>query len=384
LTLYQQFDTTNAEAQIMTAYLNLWNGKVGLAGKEAGQLLQKYPGNKEATDIINTITSWTVPYIKTGTQFLSDDQPMKGQSYYAEAGVFKSWLFAPTISTAINKYKADDSSFHSSWIQLSNTFQFGTKNKVKLKGGIFGQNSKESEFTGGAEISRQIASQFSLQASMERRPSQFTISSIKNVVMENVSAIGLGYNRNGKWFGRAAYELFHYEDGNKINVAYLWFTAPVIVRSHFSFSAGYSFQYADALNSNYQSKRSLSDVISAPPYEGLPGIYTPYFTPENQFAHNALASLKIIPSKKLQFASRVSIGIFAKADNPYLYLDKNGGEFFINNGFAKTDYMPVSWVNELNLAVSNKLSIAAIYAYDKLLYYKANRGSIELKYVFLK
>ena len=382
---YREFDSTNVEAAIMTAYIALWNGKNGHAGKIADQLLQKYPGNAEASDIINKINDWTVPYLKVGTQFLSDDQPVKGQAYYAEAGVYKSWLFAPTVQAAIYRFNAQDSSFHSSWVQLGNTIKLGIKNQLKLKGGFFQQNGKSSEFSGSAELSRQITRSFSLQAGIDRRPYQYTISSIKNVVMENASTVSLSYNRKDKWFGKMGYESCQYGDDNKITVAYLWVVAPIISTPHFSLSGGYAYRHADAKNSTFISKESMSDVISNwPPVNGIAGVYSPYFTPENQQSHSALASIKIIPSKKFQFRSSLNIAFAAKADNPYLYVDIHDSGLFFNKGFAPVDYTPTSWTNELSFAVTKKFYITANYNYDKLLYYIGHRGSMELKYVFAK
>jgi hypothetical protein len=240
-------------------------------------------------------------------------------------------------------------------------------------------------FTGSVGISQQIGHNLILQAGLDRLPYQYTTSSIKRAVMENVSTISLDYNRKDKWFAKAAYDLHQYEDGNKIKVAYLWILAPIISAKHFSFSARYAFRYADALKSTITSKQSIPEVINNwPPVDGIPGYYDPYFTPENQIAHSALASVIIKPSKRVQFSSRINIAFSAKADNPYLYLDTHDSGLFFNHGFAQTKYTPTSWVNELSIATSDKFYITAIYSYDKLLYYKSQKGSLELKYLFLR
>ncbi len=382
---YRKFDSTNVEADIMTAYIDLWNGKNESAKKIAGQLLQKYPGNAEATDIINKINEWTVPYLKAGTQFISDDQPVKGQAYYAEAGVYKSWLFAPTVQAAIYRFTAEGNSLQSSWVQLGNTFLLGTKNRLKLKGGLFQQNSKASEFSGSAELSRQINRNFSLQAGIDRRPYQYTISSLENAVMENVSAVSLNYNRKDKWFGKMGYESYKYGDDNKINLAYVWVMAPVISTRYFSLSAGYAFRHADAKYSTFTSKQSMDDVVNNwPPVNGIAGEYNPYFTPENQQSHSALASIKIFPTKKLQLRSSINIAFAAKADNPYLFVDSHDVGLFFNKGFAEVSYAPTSWTNELSYEITRKFFITGNYNFDKLLYYQGHRGSVELKYVFAK
>jgi hypothetical protein len=270
-------------------------------------------------------------------------------------------------------------------MQLANTMQLTPTTKVKLQGGIFQQNGNESAVSGGAEVSQQFAHRFSLQAYLERRPYQHTISSMKSMLMEDLSGVGLSFNRNDKWIGKLGYETYEYSDENKIHVAYLWILAPIISTPHFSFSGGYAFRYADALKSTFTSKQSMSDVVNNwPPVNGIPGFYDPYFTPEKQEAHSALASIKISPSKKIHFTSSLNIAFSAKADNPYLYVDTHDNGLMFNMGFAQVSYTPISWVSELSISASKKLSFSAKYAYDKLLYYKGNRGSIELKYAFLK
>ena len=76
LKVYKQFDSSNVEADIMTAYIDLWNGRNQSAEKIADQILAKYPGNAEGTDIKSKLNSWTVPYAKIGMQTMSDDQPL--------------------------------------------------------------------------------------------------------------------------------------------------------------------------------------------------------------------------------------------------------------------------------------------------------------------
>ena len=385
LKVYKQFDSSNVEADIMTAYIDLWNGRNQSAEKIADQILAKYPGNAEGTDIKSKLNSWTVPYAKIGMQTMSDDQPLKGTAFYMEAGVYKSWLCDPTVQTAFYGYKANENSFHSSWLQFGNTIRFGIKTKLKLKGGLFQQNGQSSELSGGAELSRQITKNISVQALVDKRPYQYTTTSVANPVMENLTGFAVNYNRNDKWYGKAGYDIYKYGDQNKIHMAYLWVLAPIVSTSNFSVSGGYAFRYADAQTTTYTSKQSMTDVINNwPPANGIPGFYDPYFTPEAQVAHSALATVKFTPTKKLRFTSSLNIAFSAKANNPYLYVDSHDSGLYFNHGFAKVNYTPTSWVNELSFAASSKLSFTANYCFDKLLYYQGHRGSIELKYIFSK
>jgi hypothetical protein len=383
LKAYEMHDSANVEADIMTAYINLWNGKTGPAAKIAGQVLQKYPGNEEAKDVIRQISNYTMPYLKTGTEYFSDDQPLEGSTFYAETGVYKSWLFAPTAQATAYQYRNEHKVFHAMWMQASNTIQLGMKSKIKLKAGLFQQNSVGKPLTGGLELSQQFARNFLLQAGIEKRPYQYTVSSLNTLVMENVSGVSISYNRKDKWLGKAGYELLRYADANKINTAYLWMLAPVYSNAHFSVSGGYAFRYADAVSSNFISTRSLSQLTSNV-YKGVSGVFSPYFTPEEQKIHSALASVKIFPSKHFQFSSRVSIGVDAKAHNPYLWLDKYGGEYTIYRDYTPVAFKPATLVNELSYKASNYLSIGASHTYDQVLYYKIHKGSVEVKYTFCK
>jgi hypothetical protein len=343
LNAYMRYDSTNVDANIMTAYINVWNGRTGLAAKKASTVLQRYPDHAEAKDILNQISNYTTPYFKTGTEYFSDDQPLEGSSFYAEAGMYKSWLFAPTVHASAYQYRSEYTLFHSMWAQASNTVQLGMKSKIKLKGGIFQQNSVGKPFTGGIEVSRKIARNFLLQAGMEKRPYQYTVRSLNRLVMENFSGVSLSYNKKDKWLGKAGYELFRYQDANKINAAYLWVLGPVFSRGHFSLSGGYGFRYADAVDSRYVSQKSLSQLTSSV-YKGVQGVYSPYFTPEEQKIHSALASVKFSPVKNLQFSSRATIGVVAKAANPYLWLDRYGGEYTIYREYSLVAFKPATLV----------------------------------------
>jgi hypothetical protein len=384
LKTYRLVDSGNVEADIMTAYIYLWNGQYEMAAKKANLLLHQYPENPEAKDILRRISNFSAPYYKTGIEFLSDDQPLKGTVFYAEGGVYKSWLFAPTAQVAFYQYNGGDNPFHSSWIQLSNAVQYKMVNSLKIKAGVFKQNSNESAFTGSIALSRKIANNFLLQASFERRPYQYTISSLNNEVMENVSAITLDYDRKDQWMGKAGYESLKYKDNNKITNAYLWIMGTVFSGHGFTISAGYAFQYADALQNNFVNKVPIHELVNSQTFENLAGVYSPYFTPENQKVHSALAKANVNLTKKLQFSSRMSVGVIASSDNPYMWLDEPAGDYVVFKGYMPVNFMPLTWASELRLVASDKFSLAATYTYDKLLYYRNHRGGIELKYHFLK
>ncbi len=382
---YLDHDSTNAEANIKIAYIDLWNGRITAAKKRASFLLQKYPGNVEAVDIMYQINYNTAPYIKAGINFSSDDQPLNRSDYLIEAGVYKSWLFSPVAQATFYQFKNYDSSFHSGWFRLTNIIQLGIGSSLAFGGGIFQQNSNENNFTGSVEFSQKIAKRFLFQAGYEKRPYQYSVASIKNPVLENVSSISLNFNQKNKWLSKAGYEMHHFEDGNNVNSVYFWLLAPIVAKTNFSLSAGYAFSHSNSDKNNFIPAKNITAIINSTPVNGsVQGVYDPYFTPLNQIIHAALASIKIGFSKKIELTSRASIAVSAKADNPALTLKKNGNQYSISKTYTRINYSPLTWVTELKLSLSNKFTISGNYTYDHLLFYISNQGSIQLKYHFLK
>lgn len=386
LDTYVKHDSLNAEANILLSYIDFWQGHIQAAKKRSLFLLQHYPGNAEAQDILKQIRYNTSPYLKTGIDFLSDDQPRDGVNYTIEGGVYKSWFFSPVLQATIYQFNATDSIYNSSWFRIKNTIQGASGFSLVFGGGLFHHGAARStHVTGSVEAAQVIAKRFSLNAGYEKKPYQYTIASLKNMVLEAVSSFSLSYNKNDKWLGKSGYESHHFKDDNKVNTFYFWLLAPLLHKNGFSLKGGYAYSYAHADKNNLIPGQPLNKIISSTALHGpVQGMYDPYFTPQNQMIHSLLASIRIGLSKTASFASRASISISATADNPGLTLEKKANQFYIEKKYETTKYNPSTWVSELQVGLSKKFFISANYTLEHLLFYTNNQGGIQLKYLFLK
>lgn len=386
LDAYVKNDTVNAEANIMLGYIDLWKGHIQMAKERSLWLLQQYPGNAEALDILSHIKYNTAPYLKTGIDFISDDQPRNGVNYNIEGGVYKSWLFSPVAQATFYQFNATDSVYHSSWFRIKNTIHGGTGFSLLFGGGIFQHGAARSNHvTGNMEVAQIIVKRFSLNAGYEKRPYQYSIASLKNAVLEGVSSFSLSYNKNDKWLGKVGYESHNFEDDNNVRTIYFWLLAPLLHKTNFSLKAGYGYSYANADKNNFVSVGSLNKIVSSTALHGsVQGVYDPYFTPQNQMIHSVLASIHIGLSKTSSLSSRVNIGFSATADNPELKLEKKANQFYIDKTYIATSYNPITWVSELQVGLSKKFFVSANYTFEHLLFYTNNQGGIQLKYLFLK
>jgi tetratricopeptide (TPR) repeat protein len=385
LEAFRAFDSSNAEAEIMIAYIKLWNGRVAEAEKAAKSILKKYPGNAEATDILTQIKWNTVPYIKTGITFQGDDQPLNGQSFEIETGVYRSWIFSPVAQASLYQFKDADTTYHASWLRIRNSIQLNTRSSLMLEAGAFKQHATPAQFTGSAVLSQNINRHLLLQAGLERKPYQYALASIKTPVLEDVSRVSLSYNGKGKWIGKAGYEMHQYADHNRIRSCYLWFLGPLVSKPHFTLNAGYAFRFSNAGKNNYVTREPLSELATSSVVRGnVAGVYNPYFTPAYQVVHSGLAGIKITPVKDLEFSTQLNIGLLAKADDPKLTFERTGSEYYIKRTYERVSYTPVSWVTGISIPVSGRISVTGNYSYDQLLYYTSHQGSIQLKYLFIK
>lgn len=375
-------DEKNAEANISLAWIDLQNGHISSAKKRAQYINSIYPGNKEAESILLNIEEMTAPYLKMKGDSYSDDQPLQQSFIEPEAGMYKSWLLSPFIKGSFNQQNTKQA-YTTSWISAGNKIFIGaTKTTIEVAAGYFQGNNYQGDATWKILLNQKLSNSFSADAGTEKKPYQYTLASIRNPFLYQVSEAGLNFNNNNKWLGRVAYQSQHFEDGNLSNTLYAWLLAPLIDKNGFSLKAGYSFSYANSDINTFIPTTALT-----PPYvlyKEVEGVYDPYFTPNQQYVNAALISIGVPLSTSVSFTSRASVGFYARASQPALYTDRNGaGPFFINKTYASLSYTPVEIYSGLNIKVSKQFYISGNYAYNSLIFFKSNAGNIQLKYLFI-
>ena len=379
---YLSADKKNAEANVSVAWIDLQNGHISSAKKRAQYITNIFPGNKEAESILLKIEELTAPYLKLKGGAYSDDQPLQQSFIEPEAGIYRSWLLSAFIKASFNQQNTEQA-YSTSWISAGNKIFIGaTKTNIELAAGYFQGNNYQGNATWKILLTQKLSNSFSADAGTEKKPYQYTLASIMNPFLYQVSEAGLNFNKHNKWLGRVAYQSQHFDDGNLSNTIYAWLLAPLIDKKEFSLKAGYSFSYANSDKNTFTPKTALT-----PPYvpnKEVEGMYEPYFTPNQQYINAALISIGIPLSKSVSISSRASIGFYARADQPSLYIDRNGsGPFFINKKYESLSYTPLEITSELNIKIAKQFYISGNYTYNSLIFFKSNSGYIQLKYLFI-
>jgi hypothetical protein len=95
--------------------------------------------------------------------------------------------------------------------------------------------------------------------------------------------------------------------------------------------------------------------------EQISGIYSPYFTPMKQHTNSVIVMVKIHPIKFMYIDLKGDVGVYAQAQNPYLYLDEKPVDgYFINSGFAKQVFHPYKLSANVDFKIGRKVTLGRI------------------------
>ncbi len=378
----------NPDAMIMLAYIDYWNGLTVKAKNSAQQVLAENPENEMALELLDEINIATAPYIAIGTAFGSDDQPLDVKDYTLTAGKYHSRYLSPFIKAGYRDFTLPNTSVQSLLLEAGNTMSFGISGPViNLTAGIFkpDNNTDLTEFTWSAGISQKLLKNLALEVSTARIPYQFTLASLEDPLMQQLTSIGLSLNDPESILGKAAYERQTFPDDNSIHTAYAYLLKALINSKSLRLDLGYSFSYA---NSDQNTFRPAEENIFRPGLNmtnQVNGIYDPYFSPQNQMVNAALGSIKISPIEVLEIKLRTSYGVYAKADNPVIQTPEGLGNTVTGNtSFYEQTYTPVEIFTEITAKISRQFHIKAEYQYSKLFFYDLHRFGLSANYSFLK
>lgn len=387
LTNYLATDASNVEAQNMLATITFWQGKIANSKTQFNSVLQNYPSNEWALDYLSQLKLATAPYVKITGGYNSDTQPFSNSNGGLEAGIYKSNLLSPKINFLFQNYDSSGIKRNSYAAAISNKFFFsGIGTEINVSAGMVQPLGDTSvNWIGSFEVSKQLLKNLSLSVSAARKNYQYTLSNFHKAILHNDYSAALTYYKEKKWSAQTAYTELHFDDKNTIKQYYAWLLSPALQFSKFEFYLGYNFNFATSKNNRYNLTASPEESIVQYDSTGkIPVLYTPYFTPQNQVIHSAIAKLIIKPSVNFLVALHASYGFSAKADSPYLYFDNNeNGQLIIVRDYFSQKYTPLELSGKLNYKISTRVSIEANYVYSKAFFFENNAFNLSLKYIFL-
>ncbi|HSJ67005.1 MAG TPA: hypothetical protein VK921_04995, partial [Anditalea sp.] len=192
-----------------------------------------------------------------------------------------------------------------------------------------------------------------------------------------------------------------FEDDNYVRVGTATLIFSIAKSKLINFNMGYGFMMADSKENRFK----LAEPFQAYVHETeigtqFPGVFDPYFTPQNQRVHSAIADLNVNISPKLKLYLYSNIGIQASIDNPNVvfygssdpnhYVDPiptapNNPAFQIHPDdifriLIPTEYFPMDLKGSINWNMTKNLNLKTEYAYQKAVFFDSHMVSLGLNW----
>lgn len=386
LVVYTNKNQNVAGAESLLGITNYYHGDFKEAAEHLEKSLALNPNNNRTKEIFKEVSHIVKPWIMADIFYTDDSQPLKQLAPALEGGWYHSPIVNLSFSLNLQNFFTDDISSNLVNFQLQNNFHFqkaGLRAKVSA-GTFFASTDKSVDFLWGILFQQKLTKYLSLTAGAERSAYTYTLASIKNPFLRNKYNFSLAYEKPKSWNASTGYIAEYFPDTNNVQSFHAWVMSPSITFSIFELSFGYAFNYANSKESRFVPEQSLEEILDDfQADEKIQGVYDPYFTPNDQFGNSVLSNFYIIPSQKINIKLHASVGFYARAMNPYFYLDSNNaGKTVIRQGFYQEAYTPLDLGINFNADLSDNMILNFSYNHLQTFYFNSNNFQLGLKIYF--
>ena len=366
----------NFVAHKLLAQLYYWKGDYDHAADEIDKALYLYFDEKSALKLQKKIQHARSNWLNIKLGYFSDDQPMSIFAPEVETGFYINTMTSVGATLTYPIYSFSDNSYTTPWLTAFSKFNF-LESKVGLKVGIgvIGYSSKDKTLTGYIKAKKQFSKYTSLSVHTEFAPYLATTFSIPSKLMQTQYAIGFDYNNPKGFIGKASYSINQFAAlDNSYYTASGWVVSPPWNLADLEFRAGYGINYSNSQNNTFSATESLDTILANwDSTYTIEGAFNPFFSPSNQLIHSAVGMIKYTINKDINMGIDLNYGFSAKADIPYLYLDKDANNITtVARKFKKTNYHPLDINTFINYNWSDDLHLKMFYKYQRTSYYTSN------------
>jgi len=392
------------EALLLLAKISYWQrGSTKGALNYIDQILGNDPLHAQALQFKEEIYQDIAPQVGLKAKYYNDSQTLQAMMYATRLSYYyNSWL-QPSVQVNTNQYANGEQVLMANF---SNRLVFpNTKTELGLTSGVF-SNSWSNELTPTWSVSfkQKTLKNLFLTAEAGQTPYLFTLASIGQNIMPVSLATSLVKESGTGWTGSVTLQEWQFMDENKIRSLSSWVLFPIAQHPILSLNIGYAFIMANADHNRF----TLEDPSVMPSTFGevLPGVFDPYFTPQNQLVHAALAKIDINFSKKFRASLNSNIGIYATIDNPNFiyYGSTEPNSPSIGNGpvsrpipnvpsteydgiyriLIPTKYFPIDISGRLVMELNRFFTLQTEWGYMSTIYFNSHTASIGLNWKFAK
>jgi len=376
-------DRNDIYAIALSARHLYWSGDVKNAYEKAKLAIEG--GYEGAEALLLEIKAVRAPWLASRFDYTSDTQPLQKSNLTIQAGYRHSRWFNPELTAAPQWFETPDEPVKASLFSISNRLHLSSALEIDVNAGSFSLGNHRSEFIGGASIKVNAPGGFSILNTYSKEPYLYTLSSLESPVTFNRYAGELEWQeRHGFWLKGGIYH-DTYEDENHIQSLWAWFLSPSINTGIIAWRGGYAFSISGAEESRFVSAKTPEEILETwETGQQIEGIYSPYFTPNEMLTHAVLLNVEVNIAENAGLSFNGKYGIFATANNPYLFGDLDEENmFFINRDFQKVNFTPFEFSAKGSFQITTRLHSEIEYRFTRILFYDMQYAGLALKYRFL-
>ena len=378
-----QKEPGNVEACTMLGIMAYNENQLPQAAGYLNQVLATYPDNPTAKVFAQKIKAARAPYIQLFSTYRTDDQPLRWLENKAEAGSYRSALLAPTLQAVLWSTRDSSAGARQHFeVLLGNKSSFlNQKLAVQLNAGVFKHAAPSGPaLVGSATLRYQLPKGFALEAAGSRSPYFYTIASGRAAVLYGQVYGALLFQNAKGWQGRVQATENYFPGDDRILGLSAWVLSRALTLGPVYVKGGYSFAYNDAQYNTYAPLLSAAQIAAA----GRPvaGTYGAYFTPDQQLIHSLLLHADAKAGSRCWLSLKGAVGVFAQAQNPYLFLTTDQARLVVDRGFYTERYTPFELKAQVSYALAKHLGLEGGYVHTKAFFYTANHLFTNVKYSF--
>jgi len=386
LNLYLAYDSAASDVHEALAKISFWKAEYKTALAEVNKVLLKQPDNRAMLSLKNEILLAKSPWLKVSATYVTDDQPLQTITPSMEAGLSFHPLSNLKFSLQSPVFIQDKKFYNAQWFAAGNKMLFSKAGvELTMEGGVIKLPANRVSGTLNFQMSKTFIKHLVLSVQSGYQPYLYTRSSMEHPVMQANYSLAAAWNPQSSWQGRAAFDVNRfYADQNSLRAASAWLICPSLKVSAFTFRLGYGYNFSTSKDSRFVSEKPLKDVISGwNTGAQIPGIYSPYFTPNEQHTHSAILAVNIRPAKTVDIGLKGNVCFSGSARNPYLYLTKDASNtIIIARNYSDIAIFPAEVSFYLAARLRPKTSLKAEYFFLKNNFYISHYAGLSLKISF--
>lgn len=382
---YLKQEPEDAECNLMLGKIAYWQGKSQDSSLKYLNVVHKnYPTNQQAIDLIKEVRQNRSPYLKIGLSKYSDSQPLESIQTSIESGFYQSAWLQPGVQFQNRSF---DGNLNARLLEFTNKTAFiKSKTEVLMRVGVF-QNSwtTKAPYTAGVEIRQKILNDFEITGNIDLSPYMYTLKSLTRNVMQTNYTASLGRETGDKFKGKVTFRHQLFEDKNYVQWFSIWTLFPILRTSALKFEIGYAFLAAWSKENRFVLENpEAANTSPTSQINRYPGVYDPYFTPENQIGNSLLAKGDLKLGSSITISFNANVGVYSKIDYPefFQYQTGNSQQGGVEKIFTNTKYTPLDLKSTINWRLSQKILLSAEYIYFKTIWYDSHTLGAGLKMNF--